>query len=88
MKTASLPSLRVHPELRNAAEGVLQPGESLTSFIEQSLRLHIERRQNQQAFIQRGLASREQARESGEYFSAESVLQELDAMLAEAEAKS
>ena len=84
MKTASLPSLRVSPELRSAAEDVLQPGESLSSFIEQSLRLHIERRQSQQAFIQRGLASREQARASGEYFSAESVLQELDDMLAEA----
>lgn len=88
MKTASLPSLRVSPELRSAAEDVLQPGESLSSFIEQSLRLHIERRQSQQAFIQRGLASREQARASGEYFSAESVLQELDDMLAEAEANS
>ena len=88
MKTASLPSLRVNPELRSAAEGVLQPGESLSSFIEQSLRLHIQRRQNQQAFIQRGLASRDEARENGEYFTAESVLQELDAMLAEAEGKS
>lgn len=39
-------------------------------------------------FIERGLASREQARHSGEYYSAESVMQELDAMLAQAQATS
>ncbi len=35
MKTASIPSLRVEPELRRAAEAVLHEGESLSSFLEQ-----------------------------------------------------
>jgi hypothetical protein len=44
MKTASLPSLRVDPELRQAAESVLREGESLSQMIESSVREAIERR--------------------------------------------
>ena len=87
MKTATIPSLRVEPELRDAAENVLQNGESLSSFVEQSIRASIERRQTQQAFIARGLASRNDARRTGEYLAAEDVLRELDDMRTEAEAK-
>lgn len=80
MKTATIPSLRVDPELRRAAEDVLLKGESLSSFVEQSLLENIRRRQVQQEFIARGLASRDEARQSGEYFSAADVLRELDDM--------
>ena len=38
MKTATLPSLRVEPELRDAAESVLQAGETLSSFVETAVR--------------------------------------------------
>lgn len=86
MKTASIPSLRVDPELRRAVESVLQEGETLSSFMEQSLQANIARRRAQQAFVARGLASREEARHTGEYFSAEDVLRELDDLLAQAEA--
>ncbi|MDP2829921.1 MAG: YlcI/YnfO family protein [Sulfuricellaceae bacterium] len=78
MKTATIPSLRVDPALRLAAESVLQQGESLSSFVEQSLRVNIQRRHVQQEFLARGLASRDEARQSGEYFSAEDVLLALD----------
>lgn len=81
MKTATIPSLRVAPALRSAAEKVLQDGETLSSFIEQSLRANITRRQTQQEFIARGLVSRDEARLTGEYYSAEEVLQELDDLL-------
>lgn len=84
MKTATIPSLRVDPELRRAAEGVLLKGESLSSFVEQSLLENIRRRQAQQEFIARGLASRDEARQSDEYFSAVDVLRELDDMRAKA----
>jgi predicted transcriptional regulator len=87
MKTATIPSLRVDPELRHAAEDVLQDGESLSSFVEQSLRLNIEHRRAQQAFIARGLASRDDAKQSGEYFAAKDVLRDLDDLLAQARAK-
>lgn len=87
MKTASIPSLRVAPELRQAAEDVLHEGESLSSFVEQSLRAGIERRHQQQEFVARGLASREEARRSGEYYSADEIREELDKLLHAAEAK-
>ncbi len=81
MKTATIPSLRVEAELREAAESVLREGETLSGFVEQSLKDNIMRRRMQSAFIERGLAAREEARTSCEYHSAESVLGELDAML-------
>ena len=87
MKTATFPSLRVAPELRQAAETVLREGESLSSFVEESIRASIERRQSQSEFIARGLASRDEARRTGKYFTAEEVHGELDAMLAAAERK-
>jgi predicted transcriptional regulator len=87
MKTASIPSLRVEPELRDAAESVLQEGETLSSFVEQSLRANIARRRARQEFLARGLASRDEARRTGEYVAAGDVLRELDDMLAKAESK-
>jgi len=62
MKTASFPPLRTTPELRQAAEQILEEGESLSGFVEQAIRESIERRQHQQEFIARGLRSREDAR--------------------------
>jgi len=61
MKSATLPSLRVEPELRKAVEEVLQEGETLSAFIKSSLRASIERRLNQKEFIDQGLASRDRA---------------------------
>lgn len=82
MKTASIPSLRVEPELRDAAESVLQSGETLSSFVEQSLRANITRRRIQHEFISRGLVSRDHARRAGQYIPVENVLNELDGILA------
>ena len=87
MKTATMPALRVQPELRQAAEEILRPGETLSAFVEDSLRRNVELRRAQQEFIARGLASRDAARKSGVYFSSEEVLQELDGMLADARKK-
>lgn len=81
MKTATIPSLRVTPELRDAAESVLHEGETLSNFVEHSVRSQIEQRRAQQEFIARALASRDDARRTGEYYSAEEVLQDLDRIL-------
>ncbi len=87
MKTATMPALRVQPELRQAAEDILRPGETLSAFVEDSLRRNVEFRRTQQAFIERGLASRDAAKKSGIYFSSEEVLLELDEILASAKAR-
>jgi predicted transcriptional regulator len=87
MKTSTIPSLRVAPELRAAAESVLEAGETPSSFVEHSVRVQIERRQSQREFIARGFAARDEAQRTGEYFGADDVLAELDAMLGDAEAK-
>ena len=81
MKSASIPSLRVDPELRQAAEAVLREGESLSSFMEQSLRDQVTPRQLQHAFVARCLVSRDEAQRTGEYFDAASVHAELRGML-------
>ena len=91
MKTATIPSLRVDPELRAAAESVLQEGETLSAFVENSLRAQIRYRKTQAEFIARGLKAREEAKRTGIYYGAEEVLAELkgmlDAKLAEKSAK-
>ena len=84
MKSATPSSLRVDPELRQAAEAVLRKGESLSSFMEQSLRDQVDRRRMQTEFIAKGLASRDEARRTGEYYEADAVHDELRTMLVKA----
>ncbi|MEA9829776.1 YlcI/YnfO family protein [Xanthomonas campestris pv. raphani] len=81
MKSASLPSLRVDPALREAAESVLQEGETLSSFVEHSVRAQVQQRQQQEAFIARGLASRDSAKASNRYIDAKDVLAGLQSQL-------
>ena len=66
MKSATIPPLRVTPDLRNEAESVLKEGESLSSFVEDSLRRQIQHRKLQSEFIARGLAARESAKSTAE----------------------
>src|SRR5574337_759611 len=87
MKSATLPSLRVEPELRQAAESVLQEGETLSGFIEASVRETIERRRTRAEFIARGLVAREEVKRTGEYHLAREVHTELARMLEQAKGK-
>ncbi|MGK6308112.1 YlcI/YnfO family protein [Variovorax sp. DT-64] len=81
MKTATFPSLRVEPELREAAESVLRDGETLTSLIETAMRETIHRRRVQAEFLARGLTSSEDAKRTGKYHSAAAVHGELQRRL-------
>ncbi len=81
MKSSSLPSLRVAPELRAAAEQVLREGETLTSLIETAVRETIQRRRAQDEFIARGLRAREDAERSGLYHTAQAVHDQLQQRL-------
>jgi hypothetical protein len=87
MKSATLPSLRVDPELREAAESVLEEGETLSGFIEASVRETIARRRTRAEFFARGLASRDDARRTGEYIDADVVHAQLAGKLAKARAR-
>jgi predicted transcriptional regulator len=81
MKSATIPPLRVTPELRHAAESVLRDDETLSSFVENSLVKQIKFRKMQQEFIARGLTARDDAKKSGRYVSKEESLAALDAIL-------
>lgn len=86
-KTASLPPIRVETEFREAAENVLAAGETLSSFIETSIRAAVSHRQAQAEFLSRGLAARDAARASGDYVSARDVLEDLRQRLDSAKTK-
>jgi len=81
MKTATIPSLRVDPELRRSVESVLQEGESLSGFVVEAIRQTVAYRQAEQEFMARGLAAREQAQQSGNYVDGAEVLNRLQGML-------
>ena len=81
MKTAAIPAVRVPPELRQAAEDVLQAGETLSGFVEEAVRRNVEFRQAQKALIERGLASAAAARKSGKYVSSAAMLGKLSRRL-------
>ncbi len=87
MKSATIPSLRVAPELREAAESVLRDGETLSGFVEAALRAQIDQRRAQDEFVARGLASLANAEKTGRYVPAATVLARLEAQLAKAKAK-
>ncbi|WP_306603549.1 YlcI/YnfO family protein [Azonexus sp.] len=86
MKTATIPSLRVDPELRRSAESVLHEGESLSGFVEHAIRKTIAYRQAEKEFVVRGLVARDQARQTGHYVEASAVLDRLQGMLDKAKA--
>ena len=87
MKTASLPSLRVDPELRAAAESVLKEGESLSSLIKDSLRRQIDYRKTQAEFIARGLAGLADAERTGVFYTTDDIQELMRKKLEKAKAR-
>lgn len=84
MKTATIPSVRVDPDFRAEVEAVLAEGETLSEFVEASVRAGVERRRIQADFIARGLRSRDEARRANAYIDADEVLDKLQRQLDEA----
>ena len=87
MKTATIPSVRVEPEFRAEVESVLAEGESLSEFVEASVRASVERRRVQAEFIARGLRSRDEAKRTGDYVDADDVVAGLERKLETARAR-
>jgi hypothetical protein len=81
MKTTTIPSIRVEPDFRTEVEAVLADGETLSQFVEASVRACVERRRMQAEFIARGLSSRDEARRTGDYVEADVVIDNLQRKL-------
>lgn len=81
MKTAVIPQVRVEPELRSQLEAVLKRGETLSEFVETSVRNAIEFRRIQTRFHERGDVAWESYQRSGVAFPADEVLGKLRAKL-------
>jgi hypothetical protein len=81
MKSAVLPQVRVEPELRGELEAVLHHGETLSEFVESSVRSAIAFRRVQTAFQARGQAAWEHYQETGDAVSAADVVTKLQIKL-------
>lgn len=81
MKTSTIPAVRVEPELREQLEQVLQEGETLSSFVETSVRETVRRRIEQAEFVARGLASLVASKRDGQFAEADDVVAKLQARL-------
>lgn len=86
MKSATLPAVRVEASLREEIEQALNEGESLSAFVEASVRESLRRRVEQSEFIKRGIASLQSARKSGKSISADTAVRKLEERLAKATA--
>jgi hypothetical protein len=81
MKTAVIPQIRVEPELRADLESVLKRGETLTEFVEASVRNAIAFRRMQTEFHARGQAASEAFHSTGVSVPANVVLDRLQSKL-------
>jgi hypothetical protein len=74
MKTSTIPSVRVEPELRAEVESLLADGETVSEFVEASVRAAVVKRRNQAEFVARGMRSLDDARRTGHYVEADAVV--------------
>ncbi len=81
MKTSIIPQVRIEPELRSDLESVLRKGETLSEFVETTVRNAVEYRRMQTEFHARGEAAWQEYRHGGESAPAGQVVQELHDML-------
>lgn len=81
MKTAVIPQIRVEPELRAELESVLEPGETLTAFVEATVRNAIAYRRVQTEFHARAQAASEEYHRTGVSVPVDAVLEKLQAKL-------
>ncbi len=81
MKTAVIPPICVEPELLAELEAVLKQGETLTEFVEASVRSAIALRRVQTAFHERALAASQEYHRTGISVPVEAVLDRLQSKL-------
>ncbi|MFO1300104.1 MAG: YlcI/YnfO family protein [Burkholderiaceae bacterium] len=77
MKTAILPQVRVEPQLRADLEAVLREGETLSDFLEATVRQAVDHRRMQAEFDARADAARVRFQQTGAAVPASGVLAEM-----------
>ena len=82
VKTAVIPQVRVEPKLRADLDSVLLPGETLTDFVEASVRRAVEFRRVQTDFAARCEASLAAYERTGVSIPSDRVLSKLEAKVA------
>ena len=85
MKSATIPAVRVEPELRAEVEALLADGETLSEFVESSVRQTVSQRRNQAEFMARALRSLDNAKRAGVTVDADVVFNKLEQRLAAAQ---
>ncbi|MBI3349170.1 MAG: hypothetical protein HY020_18415 [Burkholderiales bacterium] len=81
MKTAIIPQVRIEPRLRADLDAVLREGETLSEFVETTMRNAVEFRQMQDEFNARADAAWERHQRTGVGRPAEEVIADLRARL-------
>ena len=81
MKSAVTPQIRVEPELRAELESLLRQGETLSEFVEATVRNAIAFRRVQTAFHARAQAASEEYHRTGISEPVDTVLQRLQSKL-------
>jgi hypothetical protein len=81
MKSAVIPQIRVEPELRAELESVLRQGETLTEFVETTVRNAIAFRRVQTSFHARAQAASLEYHRTGVSVPVDTVLQRLQSKL-------
>ena len=81
MKSSVIPEIRVEPALRAELESVLHPGETLTDFVEATVRNAIAFRRIQTDFHGRAQAALQEYHRKGDSVPIESVLERLQSKL-------
>ncbi len=84
MKTATIPPVRIEPQLRDEIEQALEQGETMAALVESAVRSEVNRRREQAEFVRRGLASIARSEAAGDWIPADAVLAKLEAKLAAA----
>lgn len=81
MKSAVIPQIRVEPELRAELEAVLHQGETLSGFVEATVRSAVAFRRVQTEFHARAQAASEAYHQTGESVPVDAVLDKLQSRL-------
>ncbi|WP_326535774.1 YlcI/YnfO family protein [Pseudorhodoferax sp.] len=82
MKTATIPPVRIEPQLRDQIEQSLEEGETMAALVEKAVRNEVARRHDHAEFVRRGLAAIARTRDADDGIPAEQVIARLEAKLA------